>query len=62
MSVLFASGDDGAGCDGTTFEPNFPASSPYVTAVGGVYIPLFSVDYKAICHAMWHCPYICPGS
>lgn len=40
VSLLFASGDDGAGChelpDGSsTYEPDFPASSPYVTTVGG---------------------------
>lgn len=40
VSVLFASGDDGAGChrfenETYTFEPDFPASSPYVTTVGG---------------------------
>jgi tripeptidyl-peptidase I len=34
-SILFASGDDGAGCNsaGTQFAPNFPGSNPYVTAV-----------------------------
>ena len=45
VSVLFASGDDGTGCYGGKYMPNFPASSPYVTAVGGVYIPLFSADF-----------------
>ncbi|XP_078728268.1 tripeptidyl-peptidase 1 [Lampetra fluviatilis] len=40
ISVLFASGDSGAGCrevskDVDTFRPSFPASSPYVTTVGG---------------------------
>eukprot|EP01116_Phalansterium_solitarium_P022285 TRINITY_DN7300_c0_g2_i1.p1 TRINITY_DN7300_c0_g2~~TRINITY_DN7300_c0_g2_i1.p1 ORF type:complete len:556 (-),score=200.62 TRINITY_DN7300_c0_g2_i1:135-1802(-) len=37
-SILFSSGDDGVGCSANCkrFEPNFPASSPYVTAVGGV--------------------------
>uniref|UniRef100_A0A3Q3WF24 Tripeptidyl-peptidase 1 n=1 Tax=Mola mola TaxID=94237 RepID=A0A3Q3WF24_MOLML len=40
ISLLFASGDSGAGCRhvGTTqnsFRPSFPASSPYVTTVGG---------------------------
>jgi len=36
-SIIFASGDDGVGCNTacTLFEPNWPASSPYVTAVGG---------------------------
>jgi len=40
ISVFFASGDSGAGGGCTydeAFEPEFPASSPYVTTVGGVY-------------------------
>ncbi|CAH1274079.1 TPP1 [Branchiostoma lanceolatum] len=40
LTIVFASGDDGAGChrfedESYTFEPDFPASSPYVTTVGG---------------------------
>jgi len=35
ISILFASGDDGAGCKKNKFRPSFPASSPYVTTVGG---------------------------
>ncbi|XP_066475694.1 tripeptidyl-peptidase 1 [Tiliqua scincoides] len=40
ISILFASGDSGAGCRKATggehvFRPSFPASSPYVTTVGG---------------------------
>jgi len=35
ISLLFASGDSGANCKGDKFEPNWPAASPYVTAVGG---------------------------
>jgi len=37
VSVLYASGDDGVGCHKSSCvnEPNWPASSPYVTAVGG---------------------------
>jgi len=39
ISLLFASGDSGANCVDTggpqRFEPNWPAASPYVTAVGG---------------------------
>jgi len=35
VSLLFASGDSGANCKGGRFTPNMPASSPYVTAVGG---------------------------
>ena len=36
-TVLFASGDSGVACKGFEgkFTPNWPASSPYVTAVGG---------------------------
>jgi tripeptidyl-peptidase-1 len=39
ITVMFAAGDSGAGggCSGTSpFDPDYPASSPYVTAVGGV--------------------------
>lgn len=35
LTILFASGDDGAACKDNKFSPNFPVSSPYVTAVGG---------------------------
>ncbi|XP_074073574.1 tripeptidyl-peptidase 1 isoform X2 [Macrotis lagotis] len=39
LTLLFASGDSGAGClsgpKGNVFRPSFPASSPYVTTVGG---------------------------
>lgn len=37
-SILFASGDDGVGCNSkcSAFVANWPASSPYVTSVGGV--------------------------
>ena len=36
ISLLFASGDGGAACDThNKYHPNWPASSPYVTAVGG---------------------------
>lgn len=35
ISLLFASGDSGASCKDGKFHPNMPASSPYVTAVGG---------------------------
>ncbi|CAL1575111.1 unnamed protein product [Knipowitschia caucasica] len=39
ISLLFASGDSGAGCrhmgKENSFRPSFPASSPYVTTVGG---------------------------
>uniref|UniRef100_A0A8C9AV41 Tripeptidyl-peptidase 1 n=1 Tax=Prolemur simus TaxID=1328070 RepID=A0A8C9AV41_PROSS len=39
LTLLFASGDSGAGCRSVSgrhqFRPSFPASSPYVTTVGG---------------------------
>eukprot|EP00466_Bigelowiella_natans_P002287 jgi/Bigna1/91255/estExt_fgenesh1_pg.C_940038 len=35
ISLLFASGDSGAGCSDDKFVPNWPAGSPYVTGVGG---------------------------
>jgi tripeptidyl-peptidase-1 len=35
ISLLYASGDSGASCKSGKFTPNMPASSPYVTAVGG---------------------------
>jgi tripeptidyl-peptidase-1 len=35
ITLLYASGDSGASCKGGKFTPNMPASSPYVTAVGG---------------------------
>lgn len=35
ISLLFASGDSGAGCDNQQYVPNWPAGSPYVTGVGG---------------------------
>jgi len=38
ITVMFAAGDSGAGggCTSGAFQPDYPASSPYVTAVGGV--------------------------
>eukprot|EP00940_MAST-03C_sp_MAST-3C-sp2_P001636 g1636.t1 len=36
ISLLFASGDSGANCQDGALQPNAPASSPWVTAVGGV--------------------------
>jgi len=35
VSILFASGDDGVGCNGPRQNPNWPATSPWVTVVGG---------------------------
>jgi len=44
-SILFASGDNGVGCTAKCdkFVPNWPASSPYVTTVGGMYVQGTSV-------------------
>lgn len=35
ISLLYASGDEGANCKNGKFVPEGPGSSPYVTAVGG---------------------------
>ena len=35
ISLLYASGDEGANCKKRKFVPEGPGSSPYVTAVGG---------------------------
>jgi len=35
ITILFASGDDGAACKKGKFSPQFPVSSPYITGVGG---------------------------
>uniref|UniRef100_A0A8C4Q9C0 Tripeptidyl-peptidase 1 n=1 Tax=Eptatretus burgeri TaxID=7764 RepID=A0A8C4Q9C0_EPTBU len=48
LTLLFASGDDGAGCkemskERNVFRPSFPASSPFVTTVGGT---TFSNPFK----------------
>ncbi len=43
ISILFASGDSGVGCNdaGSLFVPGFPASSPWVTAIGGTMTDYF---------------------
>lgn len=52
ISLLFASGDSGAGCRHLTkkqnsFRPSFPASSPYVTTVGGTtFKNAFEITYE----------------
>ncbi|XP_051237387.1 tripeptidyl-peptidase 1 [Dicentrarchus labrax] len=52
ISLLFASGDSGAGCrhlgkEQNSFRPSFPASSPYVTTVGGTsFKNPFKVTYE----------------
>lgn len=38
ISLLFASGDEGANCVKSKFKPETPASSPWITAVGGTYL------------------------
>ncbi|KAK2891802.1 tripeptidyl-peptidase 1 [Channa argus] len=52
ISLLFASGDSGAGCRHLSdklncFRPSFPASSPYVTTVGGTsFKNPFKISYE----------------
>ncbi|KAJ4939465.1 hypothetical protein JOQ06_028914 [Pogonophryne albipinna] len=51
VSLLFASGDSGAGCrhlgKENSFRPSFPASSPYITTVGGTsFKNPFKVTYE----------------
>ncbi|KAK1793507.1 hypothetical protein P4O66_011883 [Electrophorus voltai] len=52
ISMLFASGDSGAGCrylkkENNVFRPSFPASSPYVTTVGGTsFKNPFKISYE----------------
>ncbi|KAK2826040.1 hypothetical protein Q5P01_020254 [Channa striata] len=52
ISLLFASGDSGAGCRPLSdkqncFRPSFPASSPYVTTVGGTsFKNPFKISYE----------------
>merc|ERR1711979_172348 len=41
ISLLYASGDEGANCKQGKLVPEGPGSSPYVTAVGGT-APTFS--------------------
>ena len=42
LSLLVASGDQGvwgrSGHSGSVFHPDFPAGSPYITAVGGTQV------------------------
>lgn len=40
VSLLAAAGDSGAGCSTTGYVPTFPASSPWITAVGGLEGPV----------------------
>jgi len=50
-TVFVASGDSGTGSTGVlckTFAPNFPASSPYVTTVGGTYLPSVGQEEIAV--------------
>ena len=53
MTLLASSGDDGAvGASVRTswtncaYNPSFPASSPYVTAVGGSMVSLFCLRFS----------------
>lgn len=38
-TMIYSSGDSGVGSSCTTFQIDFPASCPYVTAVGATQIP-----------------------
>jgi tripeptidyl-peptidase-1 len=38
ISLLFASGDEGANCVSGRFKPETPGSSPWVTSVGGTFL------------------------
>ncbi|MEM3851985.1 MAG: protease pro-enzyme activation domain-containing protein [Methanomassiliicoccales archaeon] len=48
ISVLVASGDNGAYDKTSSPTPDFPASSPYVTAVGGTWLNLSSSAGKVV--------------
>lgn len=39
VTMMYSTGDTGVGCFFGKFAPTFPASCPYVTAVGGTQIP-----------------------
>ena len=44
--VVVATGDNGAGCHLQKYETNYPASSPYVLATGGTWIPPVTSTYE----------------
>lgn len=50
-TIVVASGDDGTGKQGTLFkpcehfDPNWPASAQYVTAVGGTYLDTSEIGW-----------------
>jgi tripeptidyl-peptidase-1 len=54
VTVFFASGDSGAGggCVSPPYEPDYPASSPWVTAVGGL-TGGSAVNNKAVGESCW---------
>jgi len=55
LSILFASGDQGVwgrSGVGATFNPDFPAGSPYVTSVGGTD---FSTKSSIGAESVWSC-------
>jgi len=53
LTVLFASGDQGVwgrtGSGDRKFNPDFPAGSPYVTAVGGTELPTATIGATEVC-------------
>lgn len=55
LSILFASGDQGVWGRtgvGATFHPDFPAASPYVTAVGGTNFKIYGQIGE---ETVWNC-------
>lgn len=49
LSLMFASGDSGVGCAKGVFAPDWPASSAYVTAVGGTkFSGLFETGHEVV--------------
>lgn len=54
ISLLFASGDSGVGCNnaGNAFTPNFPVDLPSVTAVGGTTTNGFLEDGPEVCNSL----------
>jgi tripeptidyl-peptidase-1 len=52
LTIMFASGDQGVWGRtgrGTTFHPDFPAASPYITAVGGSDLSTNSIGPETCC-------------
>ena len=58
LSILFASGDFGTGCNQSTlpakFAPEWPPTSPYVTAVGGTMLTEAKSDSPSSTESAWN--------